>query len=361
MEVDNTNLRMESGITSGSGSAGSRDSIDSSDTYSKYGITNIPKTTVTTAIGQTKTCVGLSYKEWGFLVLTTVNILTAIGLTTYRLVTVIDHHETKTPDFTFIILLLLNAGFCLFYAIHGVLRERVYEMYALMAAVLVVMVYCIVEYSLSDGTSRSTLKLVRLILICSFAPPNMILAYFVAKHFGYLQFRIVGASEYLQYLYNQASLFSCLLKFDVQVTGSIVVLVLRNGTEVKLYEQIILGVGIPYALMWNILGWFVLRKELAKGAVVFAVLGFAKPAYYIFKIVQEYIDIKDKNSKGENLEETIIYSTLAAALLALLVWVILMFELYKVYKNFGKGLKERAYDVLSSEHTSLITGRRLRR
>lgn len=54
MEVDNTNLRMESGVTSGSGSAsaGSRDSIDSSDTYSKYGITNIPKTTVTTAIGQ---------------------------------------------------------------------------------------------------------------------------------------------------------------------------------------------------------------------------------------------------------------------------------------------------------------------
>ena len=29
-----------------------RGSLDSSDTYAKYGITNIPKTTVTTAIGQ---------------------------------------------------------------------------------------------------------------------------------------------------------------------------------------------------------------------------------------------------------------------------------------------------------------------
>ena len=28
-------------------------------------------------------------------------------------------------------------------------------------------------------------------------------------------------------------------------------------------------------------------------------------------------------------------------LLALLVWCVLMGELYRVYKNFGKGLKER--------------------
>lgn len=32
-----------------------RGSLDSSDTYAKYGITNIPKTTVTTAIGQVNT------------------------------------------------------------------------------------------------------------------------------------------------------------------------------------------------------------------------------------------------------------------------------------------------------------------
>ncbi|XP_063436391.1 uncharacterized protein LOC134717824 [Mytilus trossulus] len=358
MEVDITNLRMDQAAANGSGSAsGSRDSIDSSDTYSKYGITNIPKTTVVTPIGQTKTFAGLSAKEWVFLLFTTVNILAAIGLTVYRLVKLVDDGQSGTPDFTFIILLLLNSAFCLFYAYHGVLRERVYEMYALMAAVLVVMVYCIVEYILNND-SRTTLKLIRLILICVLAPPNILLAWSVAKHFGYLQFRIVGASEYLQYLYNQASLFSCLLKFDVQVTASIVVLILRNGTKVKLLEEIILGVGIPYALGWNILGWFVLRKELSKGAIVFAIFGLAKPTYYIYKIVEEYMDIHETIKE---LGDTIVYSTIAAALLAIFVWIVLMVELYKVYKNFGKGLKERAYDVLATERTSLITGRRIRR
>lgn len=61
MEVDITNLRMDQAAANGSGSAsGSRDSIDSSDTYSKYGITNIPKTTVVTPIGQ----VNLSSHAW---------------------------------------------------------------------------------------------------------------------------------------------------------------------------------------------------------------------------------------------------------------------------------------------------------
>lgn len=340
-----------------------RGSLDSSDTYAKYGITNIPKTTVTTAIGQTRTFAGLSAKEWLFLVFTTLNILTAIGLTAYRLVKIIEEDESDTSDFTFIILLLLNAVFCLFYGYHGVLRERVYEMYALMAAVLVVLVYCVVEYILNDE-KRTTLKLVRLVLICVLAPPNMLLAWSVARHFGYLQFRIVGASEYLQCLYNQASLFSCLLKFDVQVTASIVILVLQNGTNVELFEQIVLGIGIPYSLGWNILGWFVLRKELSKGAIVFAVIGLAKPTYYLYKIVKEmkhlheYSDMADSD---ENIKNTLVYATLAAGLLALLVWCVLMVELYRVYKNFGKGLKERAYDVLATEHTSLITGRRVRR
>lgn len=45
-------------VESDSGTASNpegRGSLDSSDTYAKYGITNIPKTTVTTAIGQVNT------------------------------------------------------------------------------------------------------------------------------------------------------------------------------------------------------------------------------------------------------------------------------------------------------------------
>lgn len=331
--------------------------LEESSGYSKYGITDLPKTSVATAWGQTKTCAGLSVKEWVFIVVSVVNILVAIGLTLVRFIDVIIHDPAK-PDFTFALLLLVNAASCLFYVGHGVLRERVYELYVFIIAILVVLVYCIVEYAFLNVEGRSTLKLVRLILACVLAPPNIFLAWSVAQHFGYLQFRIVGASEYLQHLYQQASIFSCLLKFDVQVTTSFVILVLEEGTDLNLLEQITIGVGIPYALLWNIMGWFVLRRESKVGAWVFAFLGIVKPAYYIFKLVKMYRDLDDSNSK---LTDTIVYSLLAAGMLALLVWLMIMAELIVVYRNFGQGLKERAYDRMASENTSLLTGRRSRR
>ncbi|XP_069140798.1 uncharacterized protein [Argopecten irradians] len=321
--------------------------------YSKYGITDIPKTSIATSWGQTKTFAGLSRTEWLFLLVTTINILTAIGLTLYSFIDVIKT-DPAVPDFTFALLLLINAVFCLFYAIHGTLRERIYELYVLIIAIIVVVLYCTVEYGVNTK-GRKTFKLVRMILVCVLALPNIVLAWRVAINFGYLQFRIVGASEYLQHLYAQASIFSCALKFDVQVTVSMVVLVLRKGTELKVLEQVVLGVGIPYSILWNILGSIVLKREWLTGAGIFAFLGLAKPSYYIYKLANEYVNV-DENLKQSS---TITYAILTAGILALLVWIITMVELVIVCKNFGKGLKEIAFETLS-ESTSLITGRKVR-
>ncbi|XP_060074152.1 uncharacterized protein LOC132553882 isoform X2 [Ylistrum balloti] len=320
--------------------------------YSKYGIVDIPKTSIATSWGQTKTFAGLSRTELTFLLVTTVNILTAIGLTLYSFITVIKN-DPEVPDFTFALLLLINAVFCLFYAFHGTLRERIYELYVLIIAIVVIVLYCTVEYGVNEK-GRKTFKLVRMILTCVLAPPNIVLAWRVASDFGYLQFRIVGASEFLQHLYAQASIFSCALKFDVQVTVSMVVLVLRKGTSLNVLEQVVLGVGIPYSILWNILGSLVLKKEWRSGAFIFAFLGLAKPAYYIYKVIQ-YVNIDD------NIRESqfITYAVLVAGILALLVWLILMIELYIVCKNFGNGLKEIAFET-STESTSLITGRKQR-
>ncbi|XP_033745243.1 uncharacterized protein LOC117330831 [Pecten maximus] len=322
--------------------------------YSKYGITDIPKTSIATSWGQTKTLAGLSRTEWSFLLVTTINILTAIGLTLYSFIEVI-RNDPAVPDFTFALLLLINAVFCLFYAFHGTLRERIYELYVLIIAIIVVVLYCTVEYGV-NVKGRKTFKLVRMILVCVLALPNIFLAWNVARNFGYLQFRIVGASEFLQHLYAQASIFSCALKFDVQVTISMVVLVLRKGTDLNILEQVVLGVGIPYSIIWNILGSVVLKKEWLTGAWIFAFLGLAKPSYYIYKLVNEYVNIDDNLDQSS----TITYAILTAGILAILVWIITMVELYIVCKNFGNGLKEIAFETAISESTSLITGRKQR-
>ncbi|KAH9510058.1 hypothetical protein Btru_043403 [Bulinus truncatus] len=312
--------------------------ISASNDYSKYGIKDVPKFTTTTALGKTKTCAGLFPLEWLFVIVSMINILTAIALTLYRMIDVLLSDDSGSPDFTFTLLLLINAVFCIFYVFHGVLRERVYELYAFIAAILVVVLYCILEYTVFNPSRRTTVKLARLILACILAPPNILLAFMVSKNFGYLQFKIVGASEELQKLYQQAAIFSCLLKFDLQASSSIVILALEDGTDVSTLETVSLAIGLAYSLIWCLSGWITLRKEIKYGALAFAILGLVKPCYYVYKIVREYVKLNDPDVPTT---DTIVYSIIAAVSLGLLVWAMLMIELRFVYKNFNKGLKSK--------------------
>lgn len=63
-------------------------------------------------------------------------------------------HISYTVSFCFF------AAFCTFYMLHGVLRERAYELYVFIIAILVVLVYCIVEYAFLNVEGRTTVKLV---------------------------------------------------------------------------------------------------------------------------------------------------------------------------------------------------------
>lgn len=59
-----------------------------------------------------------------------------------------------------VMIFCLVSVFSAFYVLHGVLRERVYELYAFMAAILVVLMYCILEYTVFNPSHRTTIKLV---------------------------------------------------------------------------------------------------------------------------------------------------------------------------------------------------------
>ncbi|XP_076448586.1 uncharacterized protein LOC143285224 isoform X2 [Babylonia areolata] len=303
----------------------SEERLNESTDYSKYGITDAPKPTKTTALGRTKTVAGLRGREWLFLAISVVNIVTAGALTLVRLVQVVQD-EPKSVDLSFTILLLVNAAFCMFYVVHGVLRERVYELYALMVAIFIVLMYCILEYAFFNPSHRTDIKLARLIVACIMAPPNIVIAWLVSREFGFLEFRIVGASQFLQSLYRQAAIFSCLLKFDLQATMSLVVLALEDGTSVSLLEWVSVGVGVPFSILWCLLGWVMLRREWRHGAIAFAVIGLAKPGYYVYKVVEVYTEILQDTEPST----TLTYSLLAAVTIALFVWIILMYELLMV-------------------------------
>lgn len=293
--------------------------------------------TTTTAIGKVKTLIGLELREWIFLIISVINILVAFALAIDRLVELPKY----SPDYTFTIIVLINIGFCLFYAIHGVLREREFELYAYIGGITAILVYIVIDLAVNH-TNRNALKWGRFGAIICLGPPNIYFAIKVAQDFGYLAFRTVGASEGIHRMYRDAGRFSCLLKFDLQLAVSLSVLVIKHVTNMSKEAKITVGVGVPLQLFWSILGWLVMRREKMQLVWIFCPISVVEPAYLIYRTAS-IINGWQRETDGENA--VLIYSFLGAAVTALLVRASLLYSLRCVVNNFGKGLKEQVFNL----------------
>lgn len=281
-----------------------------------------------------KTFAGLEALEWAFLTISGINILVAFGLTIDRLV---ELHK-DTPDYTFAIIVFINIGFCLFYAVHGVLREREFELYAYVVAILVLVVYISIDIIVNK--SRTALKWGRFGAILGLGPPNIYLAFRVARDFGYLAFKTVGAAESIHRMYRYAGMFSCLLKFDFQLAVSLSVLVISNVSQLQTEGKVTVGIGVPLQLFWSILGWFALRREMKLLVWIFLPLSVVEPVFLFYKIA---MIIKDWDNSVE--DDVLVYSFLGAAILAFIVRVLVLISLKLVVNNFGKGLKDQVFNL----------------
>jgi len=310
--------------------------------------------TASDVLGRRQACSTLGRLEWIFLVVSLCNILTCSGLTIERLV--VYAQQQGSPDFTFALLLLISCVFCLFYVLNGLFREHQYEIYAFIAAIILVMAYCIFEYSFHPS-GRTTIKMVRLIISCVLGPPNIVLAVYVARRFGWLQFRIIGASEALLQMYGQLKLFLSLQKMDLQATLSILILCLEQGTTVNLEDELTLSVGTAIAAVWFFLGIIAVQREVRFLVWAIAILGLLQPTYVLYMISKVYTGTYAPVTPDGTIspDHILKYSILGVGALSILVRVMLLGELALVYKNFGFGLKERAFSVLVTEHTSLLS------
>ncbi|GAB1600778.1 uncharacterized protein LOC115210864 isoform X1 [Argonauta hians] len=335
--------------------AGEDNDISLSTDVTRYNIGPITAKSTVRIWGRFRTFSGLTITEWLFLTLSLINIVIAISLTIYQMVVAFEEHSYV--DIIFTTLIIINAGFCVFYTIHGLLRERSYELLALVAAMVVILIYCIVQYSV--GKNRSKVKLARLIIASLLVPLNFCLATLVVLRFGWLEFKIVGASEALQAMYKQVTIFSTLLKFDLQATVSVVILSLSlrfnrfDNLSLNTMEIVILSIGIPFSLAWDFLGYMLMKKESKIGSIVFIVIGLLKPGYYLFKTITLYQIITTKPATTE--EKLMVYCILTSVAVALVVWAFLMVEIVYIIRNFNKGLKERVLGVMPSERTGLLS------
>ena len=101
---------------------------------------------------------------------------------------------------------LFISVFCVFYVVHGVLKELKYELFAFIGAVTVVTMYCIINYAI-QASSRNTIKLVSWYL-------SLFLVTRLASLIRHLSLPIVV--PLLVFIYH--SLLNSLLKIHLVVT-----------------------------------------------------------------------------------------------------------------------------------------------
>ncbi|KAG1676865.1 hypothetical protein GQR58_014071 [Nymphon striatum] len=310
-------------------------SLDDSDgpiTFEDLGLTRSDPTKQT-LIGKMRTIGSLTKCEWLFFAISLASLLASFGLVIQRLATL----SKTSDDYTFAILVMITTGFCFYYVLRGILQESLYEILVFIATVVILFIYCVANYIVStDGT----IKLVRLIGISVIGPILIILGLWICKGYkegGNLVYRTVGANSELQSICRtllQALSFSV---FDLQLQVSIIVLVLKNGTKLSEDEKIVLGVGSAIAFIYFLTVFISMKYEVRFGIYIFWLLSVFEPGYIIYKVYAVH-----KSKQYSSLLRDCFYG---AAIIALVIRLLFIVNSIFVYRNFGKGLKERVYGI----------------
>eukprot|EP00731_Ephydatia_muelleri_P001713 Em0001g1713a len=209
-----------------------------------------------------------TWLEWGYVLLVSFSILGVLSLSIKSLVafSTTDNDTTCASfcancstnvlqggsescdswtcraDFIFAVLLLVNLVFCTFYSFDGLFRERGFETLAYLLGVVAVLLYVIINYGMNPATGRDHLfKLIRLILVCIFAPLNILAAFKVWSRMGKLNFLMVGSNSSLMNAYRTRSCFVTLVVFNVELMASITTLAFaRHSTFLSNAEMVVL-------------------------------------------------------------------------------------------------------------------------
>lgn len=282
-----------------------------------------------TALGKIRQFSDTTFQERVFFLVMFISIVAAVGFSIYRVATV----SRSSPDFTFGLVILLQAGFCVIYLVDGILRERPSEIFILMLATLIIVFYLVMNYI--EGI-QNTVKLARMVVACCLAPFLISLALYIAWDYHVSKkiiFRTVGADATWQGMLTRLLAFQDVLKLDLQLGGSMVILILLSGLNVSVRDIIVLAVGGPVTIAWFLIGLYAMPAESKPWALIFAFLSPCEPAYvaYRFYKLQNYIHEKS------GLASAVII----CGVLALIIRIIVMGLFIVVYRGFGKGLKEQ--------------------
>ncbi|XP_038075543.1 uncharacterized protein LOC119743225 [Patiria miniata] len=295
---------------------------------------------VDTVVGPHRKWFDISVREKVFLVTVAMSLLVTLGLTIDRLAA----SDKASPNFTFALLLIVNIVFCLFYVFHAILLEHPYELFVFAFSITALLIYCVSNFVETLGEGLNIVKLVRLVVIGLFGTFDMIYGMYLGAMYyrqRNLIFRTVGANINLQALCGNMYLFSDLLKFNVQLETSMVILVLDDGIYLNTsMEKIVLGLGLPVTLIWNVVGFLAIRYENRILVGLFLLTCWVLPVYTTYK----FVDISFLWPTWTQHSQKVLPSCiLVCGILAILVRAFLVVVVVHLSQNFGHGLGEKVF------------------
>lgn len=313
--------------------------------FADLGISNAPKL-ADTHLGKRRVFKDIDRKEIVFASVACLSLVAAFILAIVKIVELANGNQTKDPDFTFALIIIINTVFCVYYVLNGIVAERPYEILVFVVATAVVWIYIIANYALRP----EQIKMIRLIIACVLSPILIVLGFWIARIYnesGRLIFRTVGASIEQQEMCKTMFAFFGLLKFDMQLGLSMVILILTNGTKTDTKDVIILTVGSAVTIVCFLVGYLCVRWENKIMAYIFWISLLTQPGYILYKLIQT----------GENIDtgnKALAATTFSCGGLALIVRIMVAIFAVKAYLNFGYGLAEKVFPM--SAHRVVTDG-----
>ncbi|CAI5646879.1 unnamed protein product [Oreochromis niloticus] len=232
----------------------------------------------------------------GYFCFAILSLLALLGLTVFSLYK--QHTDTDVSDednFTVSLIQLVGIVFCIYYITRGVLQENRQELVAFVLSVLVVMIRSVVNFSVL-GTKGQQELLVRFVCIVTLGVVHIFCTTLLIRRPNMMAFRVGGALECLQEQYFLLNLCFSMVTFDLQAQLCLCVLILTTSLATAGANNIIVGVGVFWAILTTVVGAVAVLKEKKVLVWIFMVQNVPQVAFFVYLMYTCLHTTSDKTS-----------------------------------------------------------------
>ncbi|KNC80027.1 hypothetical protein, variant [Sphaeroforma arctica JP610] len=273
-------------------------------------------------------------RSYTFLVLMLIELLALLTMSLYHVWDDFPVTSKTRSDFVYSLVLALNILFCMYYVIHGVLKERSIELFTFLAGSLILTAYVIYEFVIYNGDRELENRKWRMIVCCLCEPFNIIGAMYVARGFGWVNFIIIGADMELGAVFDTLCTYFAMFKINLQMALSLIALSFFSQDMAFDYEWAIEAVAFSCLLLNSVISHYMFSREISM-LRWYVLTSLAQPLYITWKLLEV------STVYPESYHSYVRLPVLIAGFTALMTYFLTVVWAHKARNGFGKGLRLR--------------------